>query len=63
MTPIRNEKQQIIGYRQEQPEGQVKVRDKHGELVGWTVFGHTRKADGSIVSFQENQGLLYKDLK
>ncbi len=26
MTPIRNEKQQIIGYRQEQPAGQVKIR-------------------------------------
>ena len=25
MTPIRNEKEEIIGYRQEQPDGQVKV--------------------------------------
>jgi len=41
MTPIRNEKQEIIGYRQEQPGGQVKIRNKHGELVGWTAFGQT----------------------
>ena len=42
MTPIRNEKQEIIGYRQEQSDGPVKSRDKHGELVGWTAFGQTR---------------------
>ena len=39
MTPIRNEKHETIAYRQDQPEGQVKIRDKHGELVGWTAFG------------------------
>jgi hypothetical protein len=63
MTPIRNEKHEIIGYRQEQPDGQVKIRNKHGELVGWTAFGQTRAKDGALVSFQEDEGLLYRDLK
>ena len=36
----------VIAYRQDQPDGQVKIRDKHGELVGWTAFGQARKADG-----------------
>ena len=52
MTPIRNEKNDGIGYRQEQPGGQVKIRDEHGELVGWTAFGQTRAKDGTLVSFQ-----------
>ena len=63
MTPIRNEKHEIIGYRQEQPDGQVKIRDKHAELVGWTAFGQTRAKDGTLVSFQKREGLLYKDLR
>jgi hypothetical protein len=42
MTPIRNEKHEIIGYRPEHPGGQVRIWDKHGELVGWTAFGQTR---------------------
>ena len=50
-------------YRPEQPAGQVKIRDRHGELVGWTAFGQTRAKDGSLVSFQENEGLFYMDLK
>ena len=63
MTPIRNEKYEIIGYRQEQVDGRVSVRNKQGELVAWTASGQTRKADGTIASFQENEGLLYRDLK
>jgi hypothetical protein len=62
MTPICNEKHEIVGYRQEDG-GQVKIRDKHGELVGWTASGQTRAKDGMVVSFQEREGLLYKDLK
>jgi hypothetical protein len=50
MTPIRNEKQEIIAYRHEQPDGQVKIRDKHGELVGWTAFGHTRAKDEMLTA-------------
>ena len=63
MEAIRNEKHEIIGYRQEQSNGRVSVRNKEGELVGWTASGQTRKADGTLVSFQGNEGLLYKDLK
>lgn len=63
MTPIRNERQEIIGYRQEQADGRVTVRTKHGELVGWTAFGQTRRADGALVSFQDNEGLLYRELR
>lgn len=55
MTPIRNEKQEIIGYRQKQPDGQVKIRDKHGELVAWTGFGQTRAKDGTVVSLRGNE--------
>ena len=62
MEANRNEKHEIIGYRQE-GAGEIRIRDKHGDLVGWTAFGQTRKADGTIASFQENEGLLYKDLK
>ena len=62
MEAIRNEKHEIIGYRQEDG-GRVQVRDKEGKLVGWTASGQTRKADGTIASFQDNEGLLYKDLK
>ena len=57
MTPIRNEKHEIIGYCQDE-DGQVKIRDKHGEPVGWTAFGQTRARDGVLASFQENEGLL-----
>ncbi len=59
MTPFPNERHEIFGYRQDE-DGQVKIRDKHGELVGWTAFGQTRAEDGTVVSFQENEGLLYK---
>ena len=59
MTLIRNEKHEIIGYRQEQPDAQIKIRDKHGELLGRTAFGQTRAKDGTVVSFQEGEGLLY----
>ena len=59
MTPIRNEKQEIIGYRQEQPDDRVKIRDKHGELVGWTAFGQTKAKDGKLVSFQEREGVVW----
>ena len=62
MTPIRNEKHEIIGYREEDG-GRVQIRTKEGKLVGWTASGQTRKADGTIASFQENDGLLYRDLK
>ncbi len=62
MEAIRNKRHEIIGYRQEHPDGQVKIRDKHGELVGWTAFGQTRARDGVLVSFQQDEGLLYKDL-
>ena len=63
MTPIRNEKREIIGYHQDQPDGRVSIRDKHGELVGWTAFRQTRAKDGTLVSFQDNEGLLYRELK
>ncbi len=63
MEPIRNEHQEIVGYREPVPVGRVIVRDKHGQLVGWTQFGQTRKKGGTLVSFQENEGLLYKDLR
>jgi hypothetical protein len=63
MTPIRNERQEIIGYRQELADGRVFIRDRHGQIVGWTTFGQTRTADGTLVSFQNNEGLLYRDLK
>ena len=43
--------------------GRVQVRDKKGRLIGWTTSGQTRKADGTIESFQEDEGLLYRDLK
>ena len=59
MTPIRNEKHEIVGYRQEQPHGQVKVRDKHGELVGWTAFEETRAKDGTVVSLRGNEAPVY----
>jgi hypothetical protein len=62
MTPIRNERQEIIGYRQEVADGRVIIRDRHGQIVGWTAFDQTRRADGSLVSFQNNEGLLYRDL-
>ena len=62
MEAIRNEKHEIIGYRQEQGD-RVQVRNKQGKLIGWTASGQTRKADGTIASFQENEGLLYRDLK
>ena len=62
MEPIRNERMEIVGYRQELPDGRVNVRNKNRELVGWTQFEQTRKKDGTLVSFQENEGLLYKDL-
>ena len=51
------------GWGQEQPDGRTNIRTKQGELVGWTAFGQTRNADGTIASFQDNEGLLYKDLK
>ncbi len=51
MEPIRNESHEIVGDR-----------NKNGELVGWTAFAQTRKKDGTLVSFQENEGLLYKEL-
>lgn len=62
MEPIRNERMDIVGYREEGSGGRVNIRDKHRELVGWTQLGRTRKKDGTLVSFQENEGLLYKDL-
>ena len=61
--PIRDHRMEIVGYRQELSDGRVNIRDKSRELVGWTVFGQTRNKDGSLVSFQENKGLLYKDLE
>ncbi len=62
MEPIRDESMQIVGYRQEVPGGRVNIRNKNRELVGWTQFEQTRKKDGTLVSFQENEGLLYRDL-
>jgi hypothetical protein len=62
MEPIRNDHHEIVGYREEVPGGRVNVRDKHGQLVGWTRFGQTRNKDGTLVSFQENEGLLYREL-
>ncbi len=61
LEPIRNERHEIVGYRQELPTGRVDVRNKNGELVGWTAFGQTRKADGTLASFQESEGLLYRE--
>ncbi len=63
MEPIRNERHEIVGYRQELPGGRVDVRNKNGELVGWTAFGQTRKADGTLASFQESEGLFYRELE
>ena len=63
MEPIRNEKMEIIGYRQEGSGDRVNIRNKHAELVGWTAFGQTRRKDGTLASFQENEGLLYGDLE
>ncbi len=62
MEPIRNERMEIVGYREEAPGGRVNVRDKNGELVGWTEFGQTKSKDGNLVSLQENEGVLYRDL-
>lgn len=62
MEAIRNEKHEIIGYREEQGT-RIQVRNKEGKLIGWTASGQTREADGTIASFQESEGLLYKDLK
>ena len=59
MEAIRNEKHEIIGYRQQDGDP-VQVRTKKGELVGLTASGQTRKADGTIASLQENEGLLYR---
>jgi len=63
MEPIRNERQEIVGYRESVPDGRLNPRDKHGQLVGWTQFGQTRSKDGTIVSFQENEGLLYREFR
>ena len=62
MEPIRNERMEIVGYREEGPGDRVNIRNKNRELVGWTALGQTRRKDGTLVSFQENEGLLYKDL-
>ena len=62
LEPIRNEHQEIVGYREEASGGRVNIRSKNRELVGWTQFEQTRSKDGTLVSFQENEGLLYKDL-
>lgn len=62
MEPIRNERMEIVGYREEVPGGRVNIRDKHRQLVGWTQLGQTRSKDGTLVSFQENEGLLYREL-
>ena len=62
MEPIRNERMEIVGYREPVPGGRVNIRDKHRKLVGWTQFGQTRNQDGTLVSFQENEGLLYREL-
>ena len=58
LEPIRNERHETVGYRQGAPAGRVDVRNKNGELVGWTEFGQTKSKDGNLVSFQENEGLL-----
>ena len=63
MDPIRNERMDIVGYREEVPGGRVNIRDKHRELVGWIQIGHTRKADGTVASFQETEGLLYREFE
>ena len=63
MEPIRNEHQEIVGYREQVPGGRVNVRNKNRELVGWTQFDQTRNKDGTLVSFQESEGLLYRDLE
>ena len=60
---IRDENMQIIGYRQQGSDGRVNIRNKQGELVGWTALGQTRVADGRLLSFQEREGLIYKYLK
>jgi hypothetical protein len=48
-VPIRIEKHEIIGYRQEKPDGQFKIRDKHGELVGMRAFGQTIAKNGRLI--------------
>jgi hypothetical protein len=59
MEAIRNEKHEIIGYRQEDSDGRVQVRTEEGELVRRTASGQSRKADGTIVSFQDNEAPVY----
>ena len=63
MEAIRDKDMEIIGYRQAGPDGQVNIRDKNGRLAGWTCLGQTRNRDGTIVSFQANEGLLYGKLR
>ena len=63
MEPIRDRNMRIIGYRQRGAGDQINIRNRKGELIGWVAFGQTRRADGSIVSFQSNEGLLYKWLE
>ena len=47
----------------------LRLRNQHHwviqdlQLVGWTQFGQTRRKDGTVVSIQENEGLLYRELR
>ena len=51
MEAIRDEKMQIVGYRQQGPDGRVNIRNRKGELVGWTVLGRRGKQTGRLFHF------------
>jgi hypothetical protein len=63
LEAIRDKDMRIVGYRQAGPDGQVNIRDKDGQLVGWTALGQTRNSDGTVASFQAHEGLLYGKLR
>jgi len=58
---IRDQYNQIMGYMIDYGTYQ-EVRDRHGELVGRIINGQTRDRYGSLVSWQENPGLLFGGL-
>jgi hypothetical protein len=60
-TAIRDSSGQIIGYLDDDGDNQV-VRNRHGEIVGRVVGGHTYDKNWNMVSREENPGLLYGGL-
>lgn len=45
----------------EQSNGTKVIRNKHGELLGMIVNGQTRDKSGSLLSNDENIGLLMRE--